>query len=142
MMYLLDTDVISETVKSSPNSNVLSWLSEIESRSFALSVLTIGEIRIGVEKLEDVARRQKIIQWLEIDLIKQFQSRIIDINAEIADKWGYIYSKFKILPIDSLIAASAIVHNLKLVTRNTKDFCAISGLEIINPWESTNNSIN
>lgn len=134
MMYLLDTNVISEIVKKVPNQKVLEWLSSIDAKYFYLSVLTLGEIRKGVEKLPEGKRKQQIITWLEIDLLKQFTGRIIDIDSDIADKWGFISSVANIPAIDGLIAASAIVHNHKLVTRNIKDFVSISGLEIINPW--------
>ena len=134
MSYLLDTNVISETIKKSPNEQVLKWLSSIESTQFSLSALTVGEIRKGIERLVDESKKQQIIQWLEIDLMKQFNGRVIPIDARVADKWGYICSRITIPAVDALIAASAIVHNLKVVTRNTKDFEKIVGLEIINPW--------
>ncbi len=135
MIYLLDTNIISETVKKLPNEHVLRWLSSIDSRQFCLSVLTLGEIRKGAEKLNDLSRKQKIIQWLEIDLVSQFSDRIITIDPAVADKWGYICSVDNLPAVDALIAASAMVHNLKLVTRNIKDFNRINGLELINPWE-------
>lgn len=134
MSYLLDTNVISETIKKSPNEQVLRWLSAIDSRQFSLSVLTVGEIRKGVERLVDESKKQHIIQWLEVDLKKQFDGRLIPIDERVADKWGYICSIINIPAVDALIAASAMVHNLKIVTRNIKDFEKIVGLEIINPW--------
>lgn len=134
-MYLLDTNVISETIRKAPNPKVIDWLSHIDSMKFSLSVLTSGEIRKGAEKLLDQSKKQKIVQWLEIDLTERFYGRIIPIDIHVADKWGYICSFTTLPAIDSLIAASAIVYNLKLVTRNTKDFIGIQGLEIINPWE-------
>lgn len=135
MMYLLDTNIISETIKKTPNPQVVSWLSSIEPSKFSLSVLTLGEIRKGIEKLEDEVKKQKILQWLEEDLVKKFYGRIISIDIDIADKWGYISSLQNLSAIDALIAATAIVHNHKLVTRNVKDFSGISGLELINPWD-------
>ena len=137
MTYLLDTNVISETIKKNPNENVIQWLSAIDADQYYLSVVSLGEIRKGVEKLTDLQKKQKIVQWLEIDLVKQFQGRIISIDPSIADKWGYLCSLFPIPAIDALIAASAIVYNLKLVTRNTKDFDKVLGLELINPWQGT-----
>jgi toxin FitB len=134
-MYLLDTNIISETIKKSPNPKVITWLSSIDSQKLFLSVLTLGEIRKGVEKLEDQTKKQKITQWLEINLVAGFYGRIINIDATISDKWGYISSLKNISAIDALIAASALVHNHKLVTRNIKDFEEIAGLELINPWE-------
>ena len=134
-MYLLDTNVISETMRAKPNPIVLDWLSSIDIRKFYLSVLSLGEIRKGVEKLEDIKRKQKIIQWLEIDLKKIFADRIITVDSIVADKWGYICAQANVPAVDSLLGASALVHNLKLVTRNVIDFKAISGLEIVNPWD-------
>ena len=134
-MYLLDTNVISELVKKSPNQKVLSWLSSIDIDKLYISVLTLGEIRKGIEKLNDITKKQKIIEWLEQDLVNKFSGRIIEIDSKISDKWGYITSHKNFPAIDSLIAASAIVHNYKLVTHNVKDFSGIISLEIINPWE-------
>ncbi len=133
-MYLLDTNVISETIKKSPNKDVIRWLSSLDSSQFSLSVLTIGEIRKGIEKLEDQTKKQSIIQWLENDLSTKFHGRILHITIDIAEKWGYISSLKNIPAIDGLIAATALVTNHKLVTRNTKDFQDILGLELINPW--------
>ena len=133
MIYLLDTNIISETVKKEANKRVLEFLSNIPINKLSLSVLTLGEIRKGAEKLTD-SRKQKIITWLEIDLLDRFYGRIINIDAVVADKWGYISSLYNTPAVDGLIAASCLVHNLKLVTRNVKDFEKIAGLEIINPW--------
>jgi hypothetical protein len=134
-MYLLDTNIISEGTKKNPHANVSRWLGDIDYRDTYLSVLTLGEIRKGIEKTQDQAKKQKIIQWLEGDLLKQFQGRIIAIDSQIADKWGYLQSVRTISAIDGMIAASALVHNYKLVTRNTKDFKDILGLELVNPWD-------
>jgi predicted nucleic acid-binding protein len=136
MIYLLDTNVISETIKPYPNIQVSNLLSSIHISKFALSVITIGEIRKGVEKIVDTAKKQKIIQWLEIDLVETFYGRIISIDHKVADKWGYLCALTNIPAIDGLIAASALVHNCKLVTRNVKDFKKVAGLEIIDPWQT------
>ncbi|KKB96699.1 Toxin FitB [Candidatus Arcanobacter lacustris] len=134
-MYLLDTNIISETIKINPNPKVIAFLKGFDISNFSLSVITLGEIRKGIEKLSDRSKKQKIIQWLEVDLANLFYGRIINIDPEIADKWGYLLSLNNAPPIDCLIAASAIVRNHKLITRNIKDFKAIKGLEVINPWE-------
>ncbi len=134
-MYLLDTNVVSETIKPNPEKAVINWLSAIDMHNLFLSVITLGEVRKGIEKLRDPIRKQKIIQWLEIDLVNRFQGRLIQIDEKVADKWGYICSLQTVSAIDGLIAASAIVHNYKLVTRNGKDFKNMTGLELINPWE-------
>lgn len=133
-MYLLDTNVISEIIKKESDKNVIHWLESINIQKLFLSVITLGEIRKGIEKLHDDAKKQKIRNWLEQDLLEKFYGRIINIDASVADKWGYIISAKNIPAIDGLIAASALVHNFKLVTRNIKDFEEIIGLEIINPW--------
>ncbi len=135
MIYLYDTNVVSETAKNSPNKKLIDWLLPIDIKQAAISVLTLGEVRKGIEKLQDNSKKQKITHWLEIGIITRFQGRILNVDEQVADKWGYITSHITIPPIDALIAASCLVHNLKLVTRNVKDFDKVPGLEIINPWE-------
>lgn len=135
MIYLLDTNVISETIKKNPDKKVLAWLDQVGITHCSLSVITLGEIRKGVEKIEDSKKKQKIIQWFEIYLVKAFEGRIIKIDRQVANKWGYITSKTNLPAIDALIAASSLVHNQKLVTRNVKGFQNVPGLEIVNPWE-------
>lgn len=134
-MYLLDTNIISEGTKKQPNHNVSQWINAIDYRDTYLSVLSLGEIRKGIEKIQDPSKKEKIIQWLEGDLLKQFHGRIIPINRDIADKWGYLQHARSMPAIDSLIAASALVNNYKLVTRNVRDFQDIIGLELVNPWD-------
>lgn len=136
MMYLLDTNIVSEVIKPIPNVNVIEWLQHINVEHLAISVLTIGEIRKGIELTENPTRKAGLIRWLENDLAEWFGRRIVPINLDIADKWGYIrgYTPRIFPTIDSLLAASALVYNMKLVTRNVKDFEHVAGLEIINPW--------
>lgn len=136
MKYLLDTNVISETVKKTPNKGVKDFMQAIPLDRMYLSVLTIGEIRKSIENInKDPAQKQKLIYWLEYDLINSFSDRLLSVDLEVADKWGHVIGKFKnaIPAIDSLIAATALTHNLILITRNTKDYDKF-GLEIINPW--------
>jgi toxin FitB len=137
MKYLVDTNVLSETFRAHPNPQVIAWFQTISAEELCISVLTLGEIRKGAEKLSDLKRKQKIIRWLEYDLITWFEDRVIEINYEVADKWGFILAQHKdpLPAIDSLIAATALTYNMKLVTRNVSDF-NIQGLEVINPWES------
>jgi toxin FitB len=138
MSYLLDTNVISETVKSDPNKNVMAWLKSVPSNSLFISVLTLGEIRRGVERLTDGKRKRDLLLWLENDVPHWFSDHILNIDRSVADRWGFITSHLSAGPassaIDTLIAATAMAHNLKMVTRNTKDFC-VPGLELINPFE-------
>ena len=137
MSYLLDTNIISELVKPTPVASLVKWMEHVDDESLYLSVITLGEIRKGIAGIQNKERQEKISNWLEDELPSYFENRILTIDQEVADMWGRLQSKNKgkILPaIDGLIAATAKVHNLKLVTRNTKDFLDAK-LELINPWE-------
>lgn len=136
MSYLLDTNVISETIKNKPNTNLINWLEQIPTNNLFISVLTVGEIRKGVEQLTNLKKKGELIAWLENDLKNWFEHRVLTIDSSVADKWGFICGNTirSLSAIDALIAATALVHNLKLVTRNTKDFVEIKDLELINPF--------
>lgn len=137
MSYLLDTNVISELVRARPDKNVLAWFGHMPDDALYLSVLTLGEIRKGVERLADSSRREKLRVWLEHDLREWFGPRILPIGADVADRWGRLLSDVgrPVPSIDSLLAATALHHELRLVSRNVKDF-KYAGVEVINPWES------
>lgn len=134
--YLFDTNIISEAVKTNPNPRVIDWLKSIPISSSYISVLTIGELRKGIEKLVDSRSRAFLIQWLEIKILQQFGDHILAIDIEVADRWGRLCAEVtRPLPgIDSLLAATALHFDMTLVTRNLKDF-PIPGLQILNPWE-------
>ena len=137
MNYLLDTCVISELVKTSPNSNVVDWLHDTPTERLYLSVITVGEIRKGLTKRPDSKRKNLLTNWLNL-LLEDYQTRIFPIDLTVAENWGIIQGKAEkngmAMPsIDGLIAAIAYTHNLVLVTRNISDFEA-SGLPIKNPW--------
>ncbi|MDX1901244.1 MAG: type II toxin-antitoxin system VapC family toxin [Gammaproteobacteria bacterium] len=136
MNYLIDTNVISELVSVRPAASVLAWFEQIPMSSVHISVLTLGEIRKGIEKVKDIRCRKKLLIWLEHDLVEMFHMRIMGITLEVADRWGRLQSEVgRTLPaIDSLIAATALHHDMALVTRNTDDFFDCPGLEVINPW--------
>lgn len=135
MSYLLDTNILSETLRAKPNTEVINFLNTLPSHTLFISVLTLGEIRKGIEKLEKGKRKSRLIVWLEEDLSNWFGSQMLPISREVADRWGYLTAHItRPLPaIDGLLAATALVHNLKMVTRNTKDF-DIPGLEVVNPF--------
>ena len=136
MKYLLDTNVISELKRAKPNERVISWFSSIEKESLYLSVLTLGEIRKGINKLPDSQKKQSLSLWLENDIPLWFDYRLLIIDAGIADCWGQLQAKTnRPLPvIDSLLAATAIYHDLCLVTRNVNDF-NYPDLAILNLWD-------
>ena len=138
MKYLLDTCVISELIKKSPNENVISWLKNQDEANLYLSVLTFGEIQKGIEKATDERRKNKLIIWLEEDLQQRFKGRIIPIDQNVAMKWGEIQGITeklgkKMPSIDGLIAVSALVYHCTVVTRNTSDM-ENSTVELFNPW--------
>lgn len=136
MSYLIDTNVVSELIKSKPDKQVVSWFSAVPDESLHISVLTLGEIRKGIGKVEEAAKKEKLRIWLEHELPEWFDTRILDIDVPVAERWGRLLAQHKkTLPaIDSLIAATALHHDLCLVTRNITDFDYIAGLQIINPW--------
>ncbi|MCK5146299.1 type II toxin-antitoxin system VapC family toxin [bacterium] len=138
MNYLLDTCVISELIKLNPSTKVCSWISEIEEDRLFLSVLTIGEIYKGIEKLPDSRKKEGLSDWINSDLINRFQNRIIVFDQQVATIWGKIqaYSEKvgKTMPtIDGQIAATGICCDLTVVTRNTSDM-KISGVSLYDPW--------
>lgn len=135
MSYLLDTNIISETVRRNPNKTVISWLDQIPSDGLFVSVLTLGEIRKGIEALSDRRRREKLRLWLEHDLPAWFEGRVIPVDLAVADRWGRLLAEVgrPVPTIDSLLAATALHHELRLVTRNAGDF-DYPGLEVINPF--------
>lgn len=135
MSYLLDTNVISELVCPKPAKAVLAWFENIPSEALHISVLTLGEIRKGVEQVPDSERREKLRLWLEHELLDWFGSRILPVDIPVADRWGRLIGQMgRLVPsIDSLLAATALHYELRLVTRNQKDFI-YPGLEVVNPW--------
>lgn len=135
MSYLVDTNVISELRRKRPNPGVVSWFSQRPSATLYLSVLTLGEIRKGIEGTGDANRKMALLDWLETDLPAFFTGRILPVDAKIADRWGRLLSAAgRPLPaVDSLLAATALEHDLILVTRNTKDFTGLP-VQAVNPW--------
>lgn len=136
MSYLVDTNVLSELRRKQPNPQVVAWLHARPPQVLFLSVLTLGEIRKGLEGLADATRRQAIADWLEVELPHYFAGRLLPLDAHTADRWGRLMaSAGRPLPaIDGLLAATALQHDLTLVTRNTRDFSGL-GLRLVNPWD-------
>ena len=136
--FLLDTNVISELIKPKPEPKVAAWIEGTDEHLLYLSVLTLGEIRKGITAVADPARRVALEAWLERDLALRFDGRILPVNETVADRWGLLSGRAllsrHILPvIDALLAATALEHNLTLVTRNIKDI-AVTGVPAFSPW--------
>ena len=121
-----------------PDSCVARWFEARPSTALYLSVLTLGELRKRIEIIEETERRHRLIDWLETELPIFFAGRILPIDAKTADRWGRLMAQAgRPLPaIDSLLAATALIHNLTLVTRNVRDF-AFENLALIDPWQET-----
>jgi len=139
MKFLLDTNIISELLKPNPNPLVIRWINRYEQVDLFISVLTLGEIRKGIDKLVYSKRKLNLAIWFENDVLRKFESNILNIDLAISLRWGYIkavneMNGIKLPVIDSLIACTAIEHNLILATRNTKDFFN-TGCNLFNPWE-------
>ena len=138
MTFLLDTCVISELVKSRPDENVVRWIDSVDERRLYLSVLTLGELEKGITKLQASQRKDDLREWLEHDLTARFEGRILPVDFAVAAAWGTLQGEAersgKKLPvIDSLLAATAEIHQLTIATRNVADFERCSDA-IFNPW--------
>ncbi|MGO9802957.1 MAG: type II toxin-antitoxin system VapC family toxin [Steroidobacteraceae bacterium] len=139
MSYLLDTNVVSEWTKARPNPGVIEWLSQVAEDEVFLSVVTFAELRHAIERLPAGRRRQQLDEWLRSELALRFEGRIVLIDGAIADEWGRLVARQEargrpIGAMDGLIAATAQVHALTLVTRNATDF-QVSVKAVLNPWK-------
>jgi toxin FitB len=138
MSFLLDTNVVSEWTKPQPNAGVITWLEEADEDRVFLSVATLAELRHGIERLAPGSRRKKLDSWLSEELPLRFESRILPVTTAVADEWGRVIARCEaggrpLAAMDGLIAATATVHELTLVTRSTSDFeTALKAL--LNPW--------
>ena len=138
--FLLDTNCISELVRLKPERRVMEWMEAADERLLYLSVMTLGEIRKGVARLAQSKRRTHLETWLEVDLQARFSGRMIPIDSAIADRWGLLAAEAKrkgkaLSVIDSLLAATALHHNLTVVSRNADDFTTTQ-VQVLNPWEA------
>ncbi len=137
MSYLIDTNAISELLRARPEPRVAEWFDRAAPESLHISVLSLGELRKGVESLPAGVRRERIGAWLEVELPAWFEDRVLPIDAGVADLWGRLLGRIgrPVAAVDSLIAATALKHRLRLVTRNVEDF-RFSGLEVVDPWRA------
>ncbi len=138
--FLLDTNVISEIVKPKPNLGVVQWMESTDESLLCLSVLTVGELRKDIALLPAGRRRVSLEAWLDYDLMLRFSDRILPVDVSVADRWGRINGtdaarKSPLPVIEGLLAATALHHNLILVSRDIKRI-GITGVQIFDPWTS------
>ena len=140
MKYLLDTNVISEWIKPRPDAGVVAWLAAADEDDLYLRVLAFAEIRLGIELLTEGPKRSRIGTWLDADLAARFEGRIIDIDRAIAEAWAAIIARGRARGatppvLDAFLAATAMVHEMALVTRNERDVADL-GVPVLNPWQT------
>ena len=144
MSFLLDTNVISEGAKPRPDTGVMDWLASIDEEQLHLSIVSLAELRHGIERLDAGRRKTALDNWLTEQLPLRFDDRLLPVDAETADAWGRIVAAAQAVgrPIgamDAFIAAAAKRHQLTLVTRNVVDFEA-TGIRLFNPWSQGDQS--
>jgi predicted nucleic acid-binding protein len=137
--FLLDTNIPSELIRVHPERRVVEWVRAADDQQLFLSVVTIGEISKGFTIHPDSERRAQLHHWLDHTLRPWFAGRILPINEPVARRWGVLEGRCQLqgTPLnaaDGLIAATALEHDLTIVTRNAKDFRGL-GVGIFNPWE-------
>ena len=138
MKFLFDTCVISELVRKHPHQKIIDWVNSLEEESIFLSVLTIGEIEKGIAKLVESQKKKRLKAWVEKDLIERFGGRILPFDLETALFWGKQQGELerdgvKLPLMDSLIAATAMIHRMTVATRNIQDMRRL-GVDIFDPW--------
>jgi predicted nucleic acid-binding protein len=138
MKFLVDTNVVSEWVKLRPDSGVVDWMTEVDEDRVFISVISMAELRRGIERMPDGNRRSRLDEWLREELPQRFERRVLLVDHAVAEAWGRIVARCEmagrpISTMDGFIAATAEVHDMALVTRNVSDF-EFSVREVVNPW--------
>ena len=139
MNYLLDTCVLSEFTRRRPEEKVVHWMESIDEEKLFISVITIGEIQHGIERLPESHRKTELLVWMNNGLVKRFEQRIIPLDMPAMFLWGSLIAHMESMGqpmalMDSFIVASALQNNLIIATRNVNDFLPC-GVQVINPWE-------
>jgi toxin FitB len=138
--WLIDTNVVSEWVKPRPHRGVIEWLADVDEDRVHLSVVTLVELRDGVDRLPTGRRRARLPAWLSDELPLRFEGRVLGVDVALADAWGLALAHGRMAgrPIgsmDACLAATALHHDLTLVTRNVRDFSALD-VKTVDPWRT------
>lgn len=138
MRYLLDTCVLSELVKSTPDAHVIRWFEARKAHELCISAMTWGELQRGVTRLPESKRRSELTLWLQ-QLETGFEDRILAFDKNVSRVWAHMTAQAEtqgksMAAFDSIIAATARAHDCKLVSRNVRDFVN-AGIDVINPWQ-------
>lgn len=139
MNYLLDTCVLSEFTRRRPEEKVVHWMESIAEEKLFISVITIGEIQRGIERLPESHRKTELLVWMNNRLVKRFEQRVVPLDMPAMFLWGSLTARVEstgqpMAVMDSFIVATALQNNLIIVTRNVTDFLP-HGVQVINPWE-------
>jgi predicted nucleic acid-binding protein len=134
--FLLDTNAISEWIKPRPDPGLIAWMASVDEDRTFVSVISLAELRYGIERLPESNRRRNLETWLNERLTLRFEGRILWVDALVAEMWGRLTSRneFDGRPkgiMDTFLAATAAVHELTIVSRNVEDFPAA---KVLNPW--------
>jgi toxin FitB len=138
LSFLLDTNVISEGARPRPDDRVMEWLASVDEANLYLSVISLAELRHGVERLDDGRRKSSLDRWLAEDLPRRFEDRLLQIDLATAEHWGRVVARAQaggrpIGAMDAFLAATAEQHQLTLVTRNLRDYRG-TNVRLFNPW--------
>ncbi len=138
MKWLLDTNVVSENVRPLPNRSVVAWIAQRTPAETVISVVTVAELRVGALSAGKQERRLEINRWIEDEIMNSFAGRVLPLTADILIDWLQLGQRFASkgktrAPADLLIACTARVHDLIVVSRNTRDF-ANTGIIVYDPW--------
>lgn len=138
--YLVDTNIPSELTRQQPDTRVEDFIRKAGKESLFLSVLTIGEICKGIDLLPVSQKRSALQRWLDVEVRAWFSGRILSVTETIAEGWGHLAAKAQkqgitLAVVDGIIAATALEHDLVLVTRNTRDYSGL-GDSLLSPWDS------
>lgn len=139
MNYLLDTCILSEFTRHKPDKKVVRWVDSVDEEKLFLSVITIGEIQHGIERLPESHRKTELLVWMNNGLVQRFGQRILPLEIQMMFMWGSLTARMEnsgqpIPVMNSLIVVTALQNNLIIVTRNVSDFLPC-GVQVINPWE-------